>query len=54
MEKVTCEICGCEEIEDAMETCRVCGQSFCPMCESLEDIEMCECCEMEIQEGEEE
>lgn len=53
VEYSTCSICGCEEEEEAMTTCYVCGEEFCPSCESWENPEMCDSCELDLQDGEE-
>lgn len=49
----TCSVCGCEVAEEELTTCCKCGEEFCPSCESWENPEMCDSCELELQDGEE-
>lgn len=51
-ESVVCPQCGCDEQEELMNTCTVCGEEYCSSCESMETPEVCESCEMEIENGE--
>lgn len=51
---VTCPQCGCEEEEELMSTCIRCGEEFCTMCESLEHPDLCESCELALENGEDE
>lgn len=49
---VTCPQCGCKEEKELMTTCTVCGEEYCTMCESVETPEVCEICEKDIENGE--
>lgn len=45
---IICPKCGCEEDMIFISTCIVCGEEYCTMCESMESPDMCECCEYDI------
>lgn len=48
-----CPNCGSKEDNVFMSTCTVCGEDYCPMCESMENPDICECCECDLEDGEE-
>jgi hypothetical protein len=48
-----CEICGANNVDEDIRECEHCGTSYCQICASFEDMDLCELCEEDDMDYEE-